>query len=85
MTQTEYDKLLEKNGQFKLDWMLDKLSNQKHSTGLRYKSDYHAVLSWVDKAFQSTSSQKNTINENLTLVKDNPYSKLFTEGRSYES
>lgn len=74
LTQLEYDKLLATHGNPALDWMLDKLSNQKHSRGIKYKSDYHAILNWVVDAYTQSiqlnkSSSSNSLEENRKLAK----------------
>ncbi len=66
LTQEQYDSLLEKHGQEALNWMLDKLENQKLSTGKKYSSDYHAILNWVVGAYNQ-QVKVNTKNERKTL------------------
>jgi len=43
----EYNKLKEKLGQELLDACIDKLNTYKGSKGVKYKSDYHTMHSWV--------------------------------------
>ena len=47
LTEEEYQKLLEKHGQAKLDRIIEKLDNYKGSSGRTYKDDYRAINSWV--------------------------------------
>lgn len=47
MTETEYQKLLEQHTKPFADRCIEVLNNYKLSSGKRYKSDYHAILSWV--------------------------------------
>ncbi|MCD7741725.1 MAG: helix-turn-helix domain-containing protein [Ruminococcus sp.] len=47
MTETEYQKLLEQHTTDFVDKCIEVLNNYKLSNGKRYKSDYHAILSWV--------------------------------------
>jgi len=47
LTEEEYQKLLEKHGQVKLDRIIEKLDNYKGSSGRTYKDDYRAINSWV--------------------------------------
>jgi len=49
MTEEEYQKLLEKHGQALTNKMIEILDNYKGSKGKTYKSDYRAILSWVEK------------------------------------
>lgn len=47
LTQTEYDDFQTKYGKQAIDWMIEKLSAYKESTGKKYKSDAGAIRSWV--------------------------------------
>lgn len=47
MTETEYQKLSEQHTSAFVDKCIEVLNNYKLSNGKRYKSDYHAILSWV--------------------------------------
>jgi len=47
LTEVEYNKLIERDGKYATDWMIDCLSNYKLSNGKKYKSDYGAINSWV--------------------------------------
>lgn len=49
MTEDEYLKLTEKHGEILTRKMVDALDNYKGSTGKKYKSDYRAILSWVEE------------------------------------
>lgn len=65
MTEIEYGKLIADHGQEKTDWMVRKLDNAKGARGLKYKSDYRAILKWVvdcaDKEFKPKESDwRNT-------------------------
>jgi hypothetical protein len=46
MTQDEYQKLIAKHGPDLVTSAVELLDNYKGETGKRYKSDYHAILSW---------------------------------------
>lgn len=48
MTEDEYNKLLEKHGELLTRRMIEILDNYKGSKGKKYKSDYRAILSWVE-------------------------------------
>lgn len=48
MTDIEYSKVLEKFGSESAAMQaIEKLNNYKGSSGKKYKSDYHAIISWV--------------------------------------
>lgn len=48
LEEKQYQKLLDTHGKDLTEKMLDKLSNSKSAHGYIYKSDYHAILSWVE-------------------------------------
>lgn len=50
--KVEKQKLIEKHGLNGYEWMIDKLSNYKLSSGKKYKSDYGAINSWVVKEWK---------------------------------
>jgi len=52
LTGDEYQKLLGHHGQDKLDKIIELLNNHKKSKGVKYKSDYHAILKWVIAAVE---------------------------------
>ena len=47
MTQSEYDKLIDKYGKAAVDKFVDVLDNYKGANKKKYDSDYRAILSWV--------------------------------------
>ncbi len=47
LSVAEHAKLLDKYGTDATDKMIEKLDNFKGSGGKKYKSDYHAILTWV--------------------------------------
>ena len=49
LKKTEKETLILKYKQKGFDWMINKLSNYKLSSGKKYKSDYGAINSWVVK------------------------------------
>ena len=49
LTKVEYKKLTEKHGELLTRKMINVLDNYKGSSGKKYKSDYRAILSWVEK------------------------------------
>jgi len=59
LSVAEHEKLLERYGKFKLDWMLDYLDAKKGSTGRKYVSDYHvfAERNWVNQEYQKQKSE----------------------------
>ena len=52
LKEKEKEKLILNHGQKGFDWIIDKLSNYKLSSGKKYKSDYGAINSWVIKEFK---------------------------------
>lgn len=53
MTQKEIDKLKDKYSIEAYEWMVEKLSNWKASTGKKTKDDYRTILSWVVEAYEA--------------------------------
>ena len=53
MTENQYEQLLKKHGKELTEKMIEELNNYKGSFGKKYKSDYHAILSWVTKKILS--------------------------------
>lgn len=53
LSPSEYDKLVALHGETAVAWMIDKLDNYKGSKGVKYKSDYRAILSWVVKEYNN--------------------------------
>jgi hypothetical protein len=59
MTEDEYQKLVDENGEVLTLKMIEVLDNYKGSSGRKYKSDYRAILSWVkDKVIKETLTKK---------------------------
>jgi len=59
MAEVEYEKLVLKYGKDATDWMIEKLSTYKGAKGVKYKSDYLAILNWVvDKLKREYKPQK---------------------------
>lgn len=48
MTDEEYQKLTDKHTKAFVDKCIEVLNNYKLSSGKTYKSDYHAILTWVE-------------------------------------
>lgn len=57
LTEKEYKTLIEKHGEKKTKWILDKLSLWKEAKGTTYKSDYAAINMWVVKAWEKEIGQ----------------------------
>ncbi len=49
MTEKQYGKLIDDYGQDIIDPAIEALSNYKCASGKKYKSDYHALLTWAIK------------------------------------
>ena len=67
LSDIEYNKLLSEYAQHEVDWMIDCLNNYKMSSGVRYKSDYHAICKWVKDAFRKAK---------VDFIKDNNTSEV---------
>lgn len=59
LTEKEYQALIDKHGEIKTKKMIEVLSNYKGSSGKKYESDYHAILSWVVKEVEKEGGQQN--------------------------
>lgn len=62
MTDEEYSKLLSAYPENFVKKCIEKLDNYKGASGRRYKSDYHAILTWVVDEIKKTNpvNTKNT-------------------------
>lgn len=63
MTQVEYDSLVAKHGKPTTNELISILDNYKGSSGKKYKSDYRAILSWVEDKWREsqTKAKKGTV------------------------
>lgn len=54
LTSEQYNKLMQKYGDAKFEWMLNYLEAKKGANGYTYESDYHVLLpsNWVHKAYE---------------------------------
>jgi hypothetical protein len=58
LSDAEYKKLTDKYGEENTKKMITVLSNYKHQSGRKYKSDYHAILNWVvERVTEDKSNQ----------------------------
>lgn len=67
-TKQEYINLVSQYGRQLIDLSIIKLNNYKLSSGKKYKSDYHAMLSW---AINSTKKEKFQAPNNITSNSEN--------------
>lgn len=49
MTEEEHQNLIDKFGEVKTNDLIDRLNSYKLSSGKKYKSDYHTILTWDRK------------------------------------
>jgi hypothetical protein len=74
LSDIEYNKLLSEYAQHEVDWMIDCLNNYKMSSGVRYKSDYHAICKWVKDAFKKAKvdfvKNNNTFNTRMQIIQN---------------
>ena len=66
LTQDQHQSLKDKYGDL-LQAIFQKLNNYKMASGRKYKSDYHAILSWVGNEVEKEHPQPKT---NLTVCRD---------------
>lgn len=71
MTEKEYNTLVEKHGEELTNKMIEVLDNYKGSKGKKYKSDYRAILSWVeDKVLKENGNGNSSRNAKATDGQD---------------
>ena len=58
LTEAEHQKLVDKHGQAVTVQLIAKLNDYKGAHGKKYKSDYHAIHSWVLKAYLEEQERK---------------------------
>ena len=58
LTEAEHQSLLDKHGQAVTVQLIAKLNDYKGAHGKKYKSDYHAIHSWVLKAYLEEQERK---------------------------
>lgn len=79
MTESEYQNLCDKHSKAFADKCIEVLNNYKLSKGKFYKSDYHAVLAWVEKKVSDDSS-RNTQNQSISVpIQTDPYENPFAK------
>lgn len=76
MTEAQYQKLLSDHGEEKTAWMINKLNSHKGSSGQKYKSDYHAILSWVVEAYAKAHTTLGIVRRG----RDADFEKRFLSG-----
>jgi hypothetical protein len=63
MTQKEVDTLRSEFSESQVSWMVDKLNTYKGSKGVKYKSDYMAIRSWVVKSLHEEKSTGQVVSK----------------------
>lgn len=58
MFKVEYDKLINQIGEVKTKEMIERLNNYKASKGIKYKSDYHTILNWLNRDKEKVTTEK---------------------------
>lgn len=87
MTETEYQILCEKHSKEFADRCIEVLNNYKLSKGKFYRSDYHAILAWVEKKVLEDIAKSNGNNNQPLSVSmpvktdpnENPFTKFLNE------
>jgi len=92
LTDEEYQKLISEHGNYWTKKMIETLDNYKGSTGKTYKSDYRAILSWVEEKIKTSpeylrpgpkKKQSSDVDRILTENYDDPkYKRGETKGIS---
>ena len=79
LTQAEYNKLMSEHSRPFVDKCIEILNNYKLSKGAKYKSDYHAIRSWVigevQKRYPQLASQPSEQQDPEDLFK-NPWTDI---------
>lgn len=71
MTNAEHQKLLDTHGPADTARLIEILDNYKGSSGKKYKSDYRAILSWVeDRLEEEKKRQPNSSNPFLDMMEE---------------
>ncbi|NKQ20646.1 phage replisome organizer N-terminal domain-containing protein [Brevibacillus laterosporus] len=70
MTEEEYEKLVSKHGKSLTEKMIEKLDNYKGAKGKKYKSDYRAILNWVEEKVLSEQPKGGKANDVGALSPD---------------
>lgn len=71
MTNAEHQKLLDTHGPADTARLIEILDNYKGSSGKKYKSDYRAILSWVeDRLEEEKKRQPNSSNPFLDMLEE---------------
>lgn len=72
MTQAEFDSLVAKHGKPATNELISILDNYKGSSGRKYKSDYRAILSWVEDKWREMQAKgkKGVVYASSTPVAD---------------
>lgn len=71
MTNAEHQKLLDTHGPADTARLIEILDNYKGSSGKKYKSDYRAILSWVeDRLEEEKKRQPGSSNPFLDMLEE---------------
>ncbi|WP_205590215.1 hypothetical protein [Brevibacillus laterosporus] len=70
MQEVEYEKLVAKHGKYLAEKMIEKLDNYKGANGKKYKSDYRAILNWVEEKVLSEQPKGGKANNAGSLSAD---------------
>lgn len=61
LTDEEYGKLVAEHGKEGTAWMIQKLDDYKAARGMKYKSDYRAILNWVVREYKRQQYENTTV------------------------
>lgn len=62
LTDDEWKKLVAEHGKDGAAWMIQKLDDYKAARGMKYKSDYRAILNWVVREYKKQHQYGETSN-----------------------
>ena len=81
MTETEYEKLLERFGQVLTDKYVEKVDLYMGSTGKKYKSHYMTVISWLNRDLEKDPKIKYAWQEELKAEQEVADAKMYEAKR----
>lgn len=76
MTTFQYQDLIEKYGQDRVDRTINRLDLYKKSTGKKYNDDYSTLLLWIDEDIEK---EKQSLNNNFKEIEDSIWLKDLKE------
>jgi hypothetical protein len=75
MTEKEFNALIEKHNLEAVNKMIEILDNYKGASGKKYKSDYRAILNWVEKKYLTENGLIKKVPQNIPFWQQNQINK----------